>query len=304
MDWRAIGLGVTFVAMWSSAFTSARIIVTYAPPFLSLSLRFLISGLLALAVGWALGQGLPRGRAQWAAVAVFGLCQNALYLGLNFLALRRVEASVAVIVASLLPLLVAALARVAFGERLALLAVTGLAAGFAGVLVIMTARLTAGADPEAVALCGLAVLALAVATLFVRGASGAGSLWMIVGLQMLVGGALLFPVTLLLEDWRVDWTAPLLYAFAYTVLVPGLAATMIWFVLVRRIGATRAATFHFLNPFFGVAVAALILGEAVAARDLLGVAIIMAGILAVQIARRASAPLAPELPSPRRSAPD
>ncbi len=117
---------------------------------------------------------------------------------------------------------------------------------------------------------------------------------MIVGLQMLVGGALVFPVTMAFEDWRVDWTAPLLYAFAYTVLVPGVAATMIWFILVRRIGATRAATFHFLNPFLGVAAAALILGEPVTARDLLGVAIIMVGILAVQISRRAPPPLAPE----------
>jgi drug/metabolite transporter (DMT)-like permease len=60
---------------------------------------------------------------------------------------------------------------------------------------------------------------------------------------------------------------------------------MIWFVLVRRIGATRAATFHFLNPFIGVTIAALVLGEQVTARDLVGVAIIMAGILAVQLGR-------------------
>ncbi|PJN96490.1 EamA family transporter, partial [Amaricoccus sp. HAR-UPW-R2A-40] len=53
MDWRAIGLGVLFAAMWSSAFTSARMIVTDAPPFLALSLRFLLSGALALAVGAA-----------------------------------------------------------------------------------------------------------------------------------------------------------------------------------------------------------------------------------------------------------
>jgi probable blue pigment (indigoidine) exporter len=74
-------------------------------------------------------------------------------------------------------------------------------------------------------------------------------------------------------------------AFWYTVLVPGLAATMIWFVLVGRIGATRAATFHFLNPFLGVAIAAAVLGEAVTGRDLVGVAVIMAGILAVQLSR-------------------
>lgn len=108
MDWRALGLGVAFVTMWASAFTSARIIVTYAPPFLSLSMRFLVSACIALAIGRALGQGLPRGRAQWVAVGIFGLCQNALYLGLNFLAMRTVEASLAAIIASMLPLLVAA----------------------------------------------------------------------------------------------------------------------------------------------------------------------------------------------------
>ena len=72
-------------------------------------------------------------------------------------------------------------------------------------------------------------------------------------------------------------------AFLYSALVSGVVATMIWFVLVRRIGATRAATFHFLNPFFGVAIAAAVLGEHVTVRDVVGVAIIMAGILAVQL---------------------
>ncbi len=304
MDWRALGLGVAFVAMWSSAFTSARIIVADAPPFLALSVRFLLSGGIALGIGWALGQRLPRDRAQWVAVAIFGVCQNALYLGLNFFAMRTVEASLAAIIASMLPLIVAALSWAFLRERLAPLAAAGLAAGFAGVLVIMTARLGGGADIGAASLCLIGVLALSVATLMVRNASGAsksgasksgaGNLWIVVGLQMLVGAVLLFPVSAAIETWQVNWTRTLLLAFTYTVFFPGIAATMIWFVLVRRIGATRAATFHFLNPFIGVATAALILGEAVTARDLIGVAIIMAGILAVQISR--STPALPPLP--------
>ncbi len=296
LDWRALGLGLTFVAMWSSAFTSARIIVAHAPPFLSLSLRFLISGVIALGIGWAMGQRWPRGRSQWLAICVFGLCQNALYLGLNFLAMRTVEASVAVIIASLLPLIVAALAWALYGERLTPLAGAGLVAGVGGVMVIMTARLGAGADPVGVALCLGGVLALSVATLTVRGASAGGDLWLIVGLQMLVGSVLLLPVAAVFETWIVDWSAPwpLALAFVYTIFVPGLAATMIWFVLVRRIGATRAATFHFLNPFFGIAVAALVLGEVVTLRDLIGVGIVMAGILAVQISRRPPPPPLPD----------
>jgi drug/metabolite transporter (DMT)-like permease len=204
---------------------------------------------------------------------------------LNFEAMRTVEASVAVVIASLLPLIVAGLGRIVFAERLAPLAMAGLAAGFAGVLVIMTARIGHGADLRGLALCFLGVLALSVATLLVRNAAGGGQLWMVVGLQMLVGAAALLPPAVLLEDWRIEPGWPLALAFLYTILVPGLAATMIWFVLVRRIGATRAASFHFLNPFLGVATAAAILGERVGARDLLGVAVIMAGILAVQLGR-------------------
>ncbi len=285
MDWRALALGVVFAAMWSSAFTSARIVVADAPPFLALSLRFLLSGLIALAIGRALGQRLPSGRAQWTAVVVFGLCQNALYLGLNFFAMLTVEASVAVVVASLLPLVVAGLGRALLGERLGPLASAGLVAGAAGVFIIMSARLGSGLDPVGLTLCVLGVLALGAATLLLRGASAGGDLWMIVGLQMLVGAAALTPLAFF-EDWVVNWTPELVIAFAYTLLIPGLAATMIWFVLVLRIGATLAATFHFLNPFLGVATAAAILGESVGLRDLIGVAVIMAGILMVQLGRR------------------
>ena len=132
MEWRAVALGVAFAAMWSSAFTSARIVVAYAPPFLALSVRFLISGGLALGIGWALGQRIRLTRAEWGAVVVFGVCQNALYLGLNFEAMRTVDASVAAIIASLLPLIVAARGRIVLGERLTPLAVAGLVAGFGG----------------------------------------------------------------------------------------------------------------------------------------------------------------------------
>jgi drug/metabolite transporter (DMT)-like permease len=152
VDWRALGLGLAFVTMWSSAFASARIVVANAPPFLALSARFAISGLLALVIGWAMGQRIHLTRAQWGGVVIFGLCQNALYLGLNFEAMRTIEASVAVIIASMLPLFVAALGWVIFSERLTAPACAGMAAGFAGVLVIMTGRLDGGADAYGVAL--------------------------------------------------------------------------------------------------------------------------------------------------------
>lgn len=283
IDWRGLALGIAFAMMWSSAFTSSRIVVMYWPPFLVLTVRFAVSGLIALGLGFALGQRIALTRAQWRAVVVFGICQNALYLGLFHFAMRTVEAGLAAIIASALPLCVAALGWTFMGQRLGRMAIAGLAAGFAGVIVIMASRLGHGIDPAGIAVCIVGVLALAVATLTLRGAAAGGNLWIIVGLQMLVGAAALFPVSLIAETWTVRVTPAFVGAFIYSVLISGLTATMTWFLLVRRVGATRAATFHFLNPFFGVAVAALVLGEHVTGRDLVGVAIIMAGILAVQL---------------------
>ncbi len=284
-------MGFTFALMWSSAFTSARMIVLDAPPLMALSLRFFLSGLIGVGIALALRQSWRLTPGQWRATLLFGLCQNAIYLGLNFIAMQWIEASVAAIIASSLPLCVALAGWLILGDRMRPVAVMGLVAGFGGVVLIMGARWGGGIDPLGIVLCVAAVLALTVATMALRGASSGGNVMMVVGLQMMVGAVILLPPALVFEDWVVNWNWRLVLAFLYTTLVPGLAATWVWFRLVGRIGAVRGATFHFLNPFFGVAIAALLLGEALGPGDLIGVVIIMGGILAVQLSRSAAAPL-------------
>lgn len=286
MDIRAIFMGLAFAVMWSSAFTSTRMIVLEAPPLMALALRFALSGGLGVMIALALGQswrGLTR--VQWRAVIILGLCQNALYLGLNWTAMQWIEAGLASIIAATMPLIVAFLGWVFLGERLRPMGLGGLALGLAGVAIIMGARLQGGSDPVGIAMCFLAALALAIATLTVRGASAGGNVMMIVGLQMLVGAASLGLIAPLLEDWVVTPSPRLLLAFLYTLLVPGLAATWIWFLLVGRIGAVRAATFHFLTPFLGVTIAAAFLGEQLGATDLLGAMVVATGILMVQLSK-------------------
>jgi len=285
VDIRAILMGLAFAFMWSSAFTSARMIVIDAPPMFALSVRFLLSGLIGVAIALLLRQSWRLTASQWRATIIFGVCQNALYLGFNFIAMQWIEASVAAIIASTLPLMVAVAGWLVLGDRLRPVAVIGLIAGFGGVIIIMGARWGGGLDPTGIALCLVGALALTVATLSLRGASSGGNVMMIVGLQMLVGAVILIGPALAFEEIAINWTPRLVLAFLYTTLVPGLAATWVWFRLVQRIGTVRGATFHFLNPFFGVAVAALFLGETLGLGDLIGVLVIMAGILAVQLSK-------------------
>ena len=286
MDIRAIGMGLLFALIWSSAFTSARIIVADASPLMISSLRFAIAGTIGVIIARALGQSWHLTPAQWRATIIFGLCQNALYLGLNFTAMTTIEASLASIIASTMPLIVALLGWAVKGEKLSPMGTIGLIVGFGGVLLIMAGRLSNGVDLFGVLLCVIGALALAIATLAVRNASSGGNVIMIVGLQMYFGAIVLFFASLIFETWTVNWNPKMLTAFIYTILAPGLFATWIWFALVARIGAVKAATFHFLNPFFGVAIAAMILGEKLGFWDIVGVAVICAGILAVQLSKQ------------------
>jgi drug/metabolite transporter (DMT)-like permease len=185
-----------------------------------------------------------------------------------------------------MPLMVALSTWLIFRERLPLFGVAGLALGIIGVTMIMASRIEDGIDIRGVIYCVIAAIALTVATLSMRNLSSGGNLLMVVGLQMLVGAAILAVISAGTETINVTLSAPLIIAFIYTTLAPGLFATWIWFKLVERIGAVRAATFHFLNPFFGVAIAAAILGEKLGLYDIIGVTIIAAGILAVQLSRQ------------------
>lgn len=285
MDIRAVLGGLTFALIWASAFTSARVIVTNAPPLTVSAIRFLVAGVIVLVIARMMGQSFRLNAQQWRLTIIFGICQNALYLGLNFVAMQTVEASLAAIIAASLPLWVALAGWLFSGETVRPLGVVGLFAGLAGVFLIMGTRLTAGVDPFGVALCVFAALALAFATLAVRGASSGGNLMVVVGFQMLIGSAALWGPALALETWDFNWAPAVIFAFVYTILAPGILATLIWFWLVNRIGTVKAAAFHLLTPFFGVAIAAALLGEKIGVLDVIGVTIITLAILAVQLSK-------------------
>lgn len=286
MDLKSILMGLAFAAMWASAFTATRVIVVEMPPLFALVVRFGISAVIAIGLAYAMGQSMRLSRAEWRTVIIFGLCQNALYLGLNWIGMQYVEASAAAIIASMMPLLVAFFGWAAGKETLRPMAMFGLVLGIVGVVIIMSVRIQQGLDLFGTALCLLAVVALTVATLVVGGAGGGPNVMMIVGLQMAVGSvALIIPA--LLTEWGrpVHWTPTVIGGLAFSILMPGILATFIWFRLVTRIGAVRAAAFHFLSPPFGVLVAALWLGERFGWTDVVGSLVVAAGILIVQLAR-------------------
>ena len=92
MDLKSLFMGLSFAAIWASAFTATRVVVVQMPPLWALVVRFGISALIAIGLAAAMGQSMRLSRAEWRTVIVFGLCQNALYLGLNWMGMQWIEA--------------------------------------------------------------------------------------------------------------------------------------------------------------------------------------------------------------------
>ena len=282
-----VAMGVGFAFIWSSAFTSAKLALEYAPPLLMLSGRFLVAGIIAVSIAVMLGDHLPRGRDRWLRIIILGICQNALYLGLMFVAMTSIEAGLAAIIGSALPLVVAALAPAFLHERIGPIKMLGLALGFVGVIWVMQNHL--GDTPDGslgtvagIVFAALGTIALGVGTVVVKHGNFGTGIMMVVGLQMLVGSLVLAPLGLALEsvsDFNITW--PFLAAITYIIIGPSLIATWLWFSLLQRTSATEAGAYHFLNPVFGVAVAWLVLTERFGWSDWIGIGLVAVGILVV-----------------------
>jgi drug/metabolite transporter (DMT)-like permease len=236
------------------------------------------------------GEGWSLSRRDVAIFAVLGIANNALYLGLGYTGLQTVSAGLGGLIVSANPVFTAVLAAAFLNERLTWRKVAGLLLGIVGVGFIVWHRISVGTDSLHGILFTLASLASIVAgTILFKVLAPKGNLWLGNGVQNLSGGLALLPFASTLSDvsdivpsWR------LLAAFAYLVLCGSIFAYVLWFHLLKVCGATAASAYHFLMPPLAILFAWIVLGEHVAARDLLGIVPVALGIWLVT--RPAAAP--------------
>ena len=160
----------------------------------------------------------------------------------------------------------------------------GLVLGFGGVVAIMMVRLGSGtAEPRDIGIAFCGVLASVASTIVYKRWCSALDLRAVTGLQLLAAGLVLLPLAMAFEGApHATWTPQLVVSFWYVVIVMSLGASLLWFWLLTHGEASRVSAYYFLTPVFGLALAALLLHEAVGLRDLGGLAAIALGITLVQ----------------------
>jgi drug/metabolite transporter (DMT)-like permease len=281
--WFRTSAAIFFVALWGSAFVPSKIGVLDSSPLWFLVARFAISGAITLVIALASGSRFPTDRRSWVAVILLGVLTNAIYLGLNYEALRHLAAGVGAVVSSTNPLLLALLAPYFLREPLTRRKVLGLVLGFAGVLAIMLGRMGTGtAQPRDVAFAVLGNLGSVASTIVFKRLLVKLDLRMTTALQLLAACIAILPFAIVFDGTpHAHWGAPLIVSFAYVVVVMSVGASLLWFWLLEQGEASRVTAFYFLSPVFGLGIAA-IFGEALTVRDLAGLIAIACGIAIVQ----------------------
>ncbi len=195
-----VGAAILYVFLWASAFVPSRILAHSAPPLTILWIRFLIAG-SALFLGARLaGLPLPRDAVTWLRLLLLGTLGNALYLGLNYEALRHLSAGMGSIVASTNPLILALLAPWLLREPLTKRKATGLLLGFGGVVLAMHTRAsTQEARPIDVLTSAAGVLSFVFSNILYKRMRLRPHPVVLNAAQLLLAGVVLFPAALLVE---------------------------------------------------------------------------------------------------------
>jgi len=276
-----------FCLLWSFAFVAGKVGVTDCPPLIFLAVRFLLAGILILAIAalrrdtWNETWNLSR--RDILGFAIIGIANNALYLGLGYEGLRTISAGLNALIVSANPVFTAALAALLLGEAMTWRKALGLVLGVAGVAVIVAHRISVGADSPVGILYSVGALASIVAgTILFKQLAPRGNLWIGNGIQNLAGGLAVTPFAVAFSDaGDIVPSLRLVAALAFLVILGSIVAYLLWFRLLSELGATAASAYHFMMPPLGMLFGWMVLGEHVAVRDLFGIVPVALGIFLV-----------------------
>lgn len=281
-DWSLLLL---LSVLWGGSFFFSKVALAELPP---LSVAFVRVGLAAAAlvpVMWMLRLALPRGTRAWRDLAIMGLLNNALPMGLIYWGQTHIASGLAAILNGTTPLFTVVLAHcLTRDERLNPGKAAGVAAGFLGVVAMIGPDALAGLGTDVLAQGAVlaAALSYACAGLFGRRFAGTPPLATAAG-QLACSTLLLLPVVAIAEaPWRIEMPSlQTCLALAALALVSTAAAYVIYFRILAAAGATNLLLVTFLIPVTALLLGIGILGEAIAARHFAGMAMIGLGLAAI-----------------------
>ncbi len=280
------GVLLAFTSLfWAGNFVLARGFVTVIPPVALAALRWLLACLFILPFALHyVRRDWQTVRRHWRILLFFGLIGPGCFNTLTYLGLVSTEALNGLVLNSAGPMFIALTAWAIFGDRISTWQISGMAAAFFGVIVIIAKGNLASLanfqfNPGDLLLL-VALMTWAIYTAYLRKKPPLSWQTFSVITYGIAGlGNIPFVIVEYADGARLHLTWQTAAVIVYTATLPSLVAYIFYNRGVELIGPARAAIYLFLIPIFGALLATGFLGEHLYLFHAVGFALILAGVV-------------------------
>lgn len=274
--WHDVLLTALTPVIWGSTYIVTTQLLPPDRPFIAALLRVLPAGLLLV---W-MGGWRPRS-AEWGRLLILSALNIGAFQALLFVAAYRLPGGLAAVVGACQPLLVMALAWRLDSRQPAALALWASLSGVAGMAALLLSPGSSWDGLGMLAAFGGAV-AMACGTYLTRRWQLPASVTALTGWQLTLGGLMLLPLALAVDPPLPSLGWVQVAGYGYLGLFGALLAYLLWFRGIARLSPVAVSSLGLLSPLTAVILGWALLGQALSAQSLLGMAVVLASVLAVQ----------------------
>lgn len=275
-------------AIWGTTWLAIRLSLHYVPPMSGVGIRFVLAGLVMLGVG---SFARIRERPPWKFVIVLAVTLFGLNYVLNYIAETHVSSGLTAVLFGTLPFFTFLFGHWMLDEPTTVRMWAGAVAAFAGVAVISLAGGIGGSVWYMLAAVGAACSA-AFANVYAKRHSHYDPLATLPPAMLIAGAAVLICGIAFEHPSLPHALAPQSVGLLLYMAIGGSAVTFfinLW--LLQRISASVVALSALIIPVIAVIVGIVLGGESFSGRDLIGGALVLAGISFALTDRKAAAEL-------------
>ena len=278
-----LALLLVLATLWGASYAFIKVGVQSIPPVTLIAGRTLIAAGLLLAVIHYRGMALPRGGAIWARFAVQACLNSVIPFTLIAWAEQTVDASLATILNALSPVFAFLMTWLWRQEAATVPKLFGVVVGLGGVGLVVGVEALGGWGRQlgAQAAIVLATVCYAGAAIFGRGFSRLDPMLPAAG-SLLCGAVVLVPLGMVVDrPWQLTPSADSVLALLGLAVFSTALALVIYFRLVRTLGAVGTTAQAYLRVPVGVAIGVALLGESLAPTAWLGLLGVVVGVAAM-----------------------
>ena len=288
-SWQSTLLCTLVIVIWGSLYISGRLVLQYIPALLVLFIRYALSSVILLGVGYHTLHGhIAIARKDWGELFFVGLVGYYLSNAALFLGIQYSSASFASLINSLTPVVISGLAIALLGEKVTKLQMGSLLVAVLGAAIII-GKPTAGVTTAGMVISVFALFSWAYATIHLKKLTAKYDPLLVTGYGMAIAAVLSLPTAwafIRVTGAPVSFTSGLWAPLLYTSLVCTAFAHLMWNELLQKLPATYCASFYPLQPLTSMLLGVLLLGEEMTLSLLIGAACIVSAMVLNTLAAR------------------